>query len=213
MTSKPTNTLLDDLIRCPYCAERIQNAAIVCRFCGREVKSSPGGPRLDPGGSRIRGVRLLPLAVACVAPIVLIALGIIYLSFSPGRQAREQAVLLSVRAVRIGNGDLHEMCSLTAILSQVNQDVRWRARPVDIQANRWTVECYAPQTTIGSSSSGNLARVVFSFIYSIPEQRLYIPDSVIADMVAKTVYASGSEMAFVDVSTTPPSIYVKYINP
>lgn len=63
--------------RCPFCAEDIQDAAIVCRYCGRDLTGRSAGTIPHAERSRIRPAIRILLIVLVAAAIGLIAFTVV----------------------------------------------------------------------------------------------------------------------------------------
>ena len=61
--------------RCPFCAEDIQDAAIVCRYCGRDLTGRTAGT--IPHAQRVRPAIRILMIVLVAAAIGLIAFTVI----------------------------------------------------------------------------------------------------------------------------------------
>jgi hypothetical protein len=70
--------------KCPYCAEDIQDAAIVCRHCGRELQGGHAGAVMVRAKPRRWGRVLLIIMAAVVGiPLALIAIGAVEDTLNP----------------------------------------------------------------------------------------------------------------------------------
>lgn len=80
----------DDTKQCPFCAETIQAAAVVCRYCGRDLAEKPAAPVPTPKPRR--GITPIGIIITAVLAIVLVGGGLYALNgFSLDTSCAHQA--------------------------------------------------------------------------------------------------------------------------